>query len=427
VAAACLLLGACGQLLGLNNYEEVDGGAGTGGSSSSGRGGRGGQSNGGMSGNAGGPVSSGGTAGSHGGNPGAGGTGGSGTGGSNEVGGAGGEPSSGGNAEAGAPPRGGTGGTTMGKGGSGNATGGKGGTGGSVAQGGGGEGGCSETIEIGTVGTPTTDPEPDYHYYSYEYNIDPQIDTAASDYFWLDFYTTGEYTGDETGRFQLGTGDDANYASCSRCIWVGVDVGDSGIAKTYFYAKSGTLDIASDSEQMNGLPDMHLTDVLFSEVTIDSDTHVSTEVWGGRCLHLVSASLVITSNVPSTWKCPAYAYGGGATDGCDCGCGAVDPDCASNLVGACDYCDDQNSCAIDCSDINLSDNSTCSASNQGWTCDPLTYGDGSICNCGCGIVDYDCAGPDASYCDLCDDPNSCAAGLSGDCSVINPTDNSKCQ
>lgn len=302
-------------------------------------------------------------------------------------------------------------------------TSGTGGKGGSGAQG--GSSGCSETIEVSVNGTPSTDPMPDFGYYSYEYNVDPQIDTAASDYFWIDFYTGGEYTGEDTGTFELGQGEDSNYASCSRCVWLGVDVGDSGTAKTYFFAKSGTMNVAADSEQMNGLPDVHLDDVLLSEVELDSDTHVSTEIPGGRCLHVSNVALVIASSAPAAWKCPDYAYG--TNDGCDCGCGALDPDCDSDLVGACDYCNDEGSCAFDCSDIKLSDNAVCGPPSQGWTCDAQSYGDGTICDCGCGIVDHDCAGPQASQCDLCDDPKSCTASKSGTCSDISASDNSKCK
>ena len=46
--------------------------------------------------------------------------------------------------------------------------------------------------------------------------------------------------------------------------------------------------------------------------------------------------------VPAAWACSASFFGTG--DGCDCGCGALDPDCRSASVNACDYCDNQGSC-----------------------------------------------------------------------------------
>ncbi len=63
--------------------------------------------------------------------------------------------------------------------------------------------------------------------------------------------------------------------------------------------------------------------------------------------------------VPDGWTCDATYYGAG--DGCDCGCGVVDPDCADMAVGSCDFCDDAGSCSADAcpGDIDANDNSTC--------------------------------------------------------------------
>jgi len=422
LVAASVLLGACAQLIGLNQFDSTDAAAGEGGAHAGGKGGGGGTAGkavdtGGSS-----NATSGGTAG----RPGSGGTAGGLSGAGGSTGGKGGSDSGGVAGEAGAGT-GGTGGTGGSSGGSGG-TGGTGGTGGNAGDTGmAGVPGCSETIEVTTHGTPT--PYLESIYTSYEYNIDPQIDTAASDYLWVDFYVTGEYDGDLTGTFDLGTGADENYASCSRCVWFGVDVGDSGYADTYFYAKSGTLEIASDSDQMAGYPDVHLSDVLFTEVTINSDTHVSHEIVGGRCLHLASGDLVIESNVPVGWTCPDYAYG--TQDGCDCGCGAYDPDCDSTLSGACEYCNDEGSCGNGyCDDpalnIDLTDNSQCATGSQGWTCLVGNYGDGYLCDCGCGIIDYDCASANAAACDYCDDANACTAASTGTCADISPADNSQC-
>jgi len=234
VVAACLLLGACAQLLDLNKYDEVEAAAGK--PSSGGKAGHAGT--GASAGHAGGTAA------------GAGGKAGSGAGGSDALGGAAGE-------------------SAAGAGGSEEA-----GRGGSSTAGAGGVGGCSQTIEITVQGMPSADDNIDYGYYSYEYNVDPQLDSAAGDYLWLDFYTGGEYNGEDTGIFELGTGDDANYASCSRCLWLGVDLGDSGVSKTYFYAKSGRLEIAADSDQLNGYPDAHVTDALLSEITLDFEKAV---------------------------------------------------------------------------------------------------------------------------------------------------------
>jgi hypothetical protein len=47
--------------------------------------------------------------------------------------------------------------------------------------------------------------------------------------------------------------------------------------------------------------------------------------------------------VPTSWTCSAGFYGAG--DGCDCGCGAMDPDCSSGAASACLYCNDTGSCS----------------------------------------------------------------------------------
>src|SRR5690606_4152406 len=47
--------------------------------------------------------------------------------------------------------------------------------------------------------------------------------------------------------------------------------------------------------------------------------------------------------VPPGWTCGTGYYSGG--DGCDCGCGEVDPDCADATVGSCDYCDNADACS----------------------------------------------------------------------------------
>ena len=48
-----------------------------------------------------------------------------------------------------------------------------------------------------------------------------------------------------------------------------------------------------------------------------------------------------------------------------------------------------------------------------WTCDPTTYGDG-LCDCGCGVVDWDCSSGMELSCDRCTpcnptDPQNCSA------------------
>jgi hypothetical protein len=105
---------------------------------------------------------------------------------------------------------------------------------------------------------------------------------------------------------------------------------------------------------------------------------------------------------PHAWRCSPRLYGDGIQ--CDCGCGAIDPDCASSSIDACDSCDDPGSCsALACpSFINATINAQCDMppSPPGWLCGPGTYGDG-LCDCGCGVPDVDCRTPDVTSCVRC--------------------------
>jgi hypothetical protein len=51
--------------------------------------------------------------------------------------------------------------------------------------------------------------------------------------------------------------------------------------------------------------------------------------------------------LPDGWTCPLAFFG--ADDGCDCGCGAEDPDCGADGADACDFnhCFDAPEVAVD--------------------------------------------------------------------------------
>jgi len=144
------------------------------------------------------------------------------------------------------------------------------------------------------------------------------------------------------------------------------------------------------------------------------------------CANSASVASGDNSQCTSTWTCnPAY-YGSG--DGCDCGCGIVDPDCEGITSGACMYCDACDDAATPCagsSKIDPNDNARCAATPV-WTCDPAWYGVDDGCDCGCGIVDPDCDSASASECIYCD---SCRDTVSpcGDSPGVVPDDNSRCR
>ena len=131
--------------------------------------------------------------------------------------------------------------------------------------------------------------------------------------------------------------------------------------------------------------------------------------------------------VPAEWTCNDIFFG--TNDGCDCGCGAFDPDCTDSDIASCQFCSDTGSCADrgGCpSNIDPFDNSTCSGvSIDGWECPALFFDNGDGCDCGCGIPDPDCISRDSDACDFCNEFGSCntAATCPGD---IDPFDNALC-
>jgi len=408
------MLGACSQLIGLNDYDEGAAGEGAGGSGAKGgatQGGKGGTDK-----------------------------GGAGVGGSGLVSGAGGT-------------RGGSAGSSSGRGGAA-------GSGGSIAKGGdsgqGGEGNtggeppvilpaagaggesptydCVSTTTLTKVVLLDRDASDDPSNNTFAV-VSPQIGSPADDQLWIDFYSSARYDGEATGTFDLSMAPDDNYATCARCVWLGQDLGTVSDPKAYFYVKSGTMVIADDSYQIYGYPKLTLDKVTLIESTIDvTDTHVSETVKNPRCLYLEHAELDLPPPAswhpppkpPASWTCDVAYYG--SDDGCDCGCGALDPDCLSKLGGACDpnACGETGSCSNDayCYGIDPTDNSKCDATPD-WVCSPLLWGDpDKQCDCACGVVDVDCASADPLECDSCTDYYSCDPV--GDCKALDPTDNSKC-
>ena len=153
----------------------------------------------------------------------------------------------------------------------------------------------------------------------------------------------------------------------------------------------------------------------------------SCDAGGTNCSKIKSTNNAVCTNpIPATWKCSTSYYGTG--DGCDCGCGAFDPDCGTDhTAAACRYCNNTGSCdatGSNCSKINQSDNSICGGAPAGWRCDPGYYGSNDGCDCGCGVHDPDCTGTTATACLFCDNTGSCGGGSCP--SNIKTTDNSTC-
>jgi len=60
-----------------------------------------------------------------------------------------------------------------------------------------------------------------------------------------------------------------------------------------------------------------------------------------------------------------------------------------------------------------------------WTCNPSYYAD-ELCDCGCGVVDLDCADALVGSCESCGTTGSCGVSGTGCLASINPTNNAIC-
>ena len=102
-------------------------------------------------------------------------------------------------------------------------------------------------------------------------------------------------------------------------------------------------------------------------------------------------------NVPDTWNCDLDYYG--TRDGCDCRCGAIDPDCS--ISGQEVYnCDNNEICVNDiCTEPGGAPGS--------WTCNPGAWDANDGCDCDCGAWDPDCDDEDARVFGCGSDVTSC--------------------
>lgn len=190
----------------------------------------------------------------------------------------------------------------------------------------------------------------------------PNVNGSNADLVNFEFYgpAFGAYDGQLSGTFDLASGGDANYATCSRCLRVATDALAASGAKQFFQ-QSGTLTLPAGSNHIAGVINATLTDVTLVEVTIaPSPSFVSTPVPNGQCLHIASATVSATlpASAPPGWSCSAGFF----LDGdCDCGCGVFDPDCVTPEVGACLYCSDTGSCSTTAcpGTINATNNAIC--------------------------------------------------------------------
>ncbi|HWB76678.1 MAG TPA: hypothetical protein VG755_17050 [Nannocystaceae bacterium] len=182
----------------------------------------------------------------------------------------------------------------------------------------------------------------------------------------------------------------------------------------------------TDTTETTDNPTTETTDNPTTETTENPESSSSSNGTESSSSSSAMESSSSDTGMMGVWNCDPDYYG--TDDGCDCGCGIPDPDCADGDIGTCVYCNDPGACNIwDCpGTIDPNDTANC-APVEGvpdeWTCNPQFYGDGT-CDCGCGAVDSDCADASVDSCEVCAEDGSCG---NGDCpGNIDPMDNSTC-
>lgn len=200
-------------------------------------------------------------------------------------------------------------------------------------------------------------------YARYGTYISPNQEGAEDDV--MELQLVGPTAG-TAGAFDFSEPPDNNGLTCERCLFAGVDP----TTLRLFYPASGTLTIDPSSSAMTGRLVGTMTDVTLIEVTVDEATFETTPVPGGKCMHMTVSEL--DAGAPPGWTCPAEYYH--ALDGCDCGCGVLDSDCAGHTSASCNWCP-AGSCANDGSDfgcqesfLDTGDNAHCICSCEGVEC-----------------------------------------------------------
>lgn len=111
------------------------------------------------------------------------------------------------------------------------------------------------------------------------------LGTSTLDYLQFEFYEVA------TGSFNLGTGDNTNYATCMQCVRLFEDATETDVGRQYFQSK-GTINVGAGSNVGGDPPTLSitLTDVELVEVTIDGSFN-STKVPSGKCLKISNRTL----------------------------------------------------------------------------------------------------------------------------------------
>lgn len=159
---------------------------------------------------------------------------------------------------------------------------------------------------------------------SYSMALKIDLGVPAADYLVLQFFNYNERIDNATGTFALDQAPNDNYGTCPECVAIWVDQAslDRPPGK-YLFQSAGSLRLDVDPRTRRLLG--RLEGVRFSEIELDPMTLSSTFVPGGDCAVLTEPLDFALRWVPPEWTCAATSYH--RDDGCDCDCGAIDPDC----------------------------------------------------------------------------------------------------
>jgi V8-like Glu-specific endopeptidase len=133
---------------------------------------------------------------------------------------------------------------------------------------------------------------------------------------------------------------------------------------------------------------------------------------GGEICDATGTCVPGEGGIPEAWHCPASYYG--TADGCHCGCGVLDPDCneSTQVVHGCTPGDICNEDAVCASPTGVTSEDV----PAGWICPPGYYGTRDGCDCDCGAFDPDCDVDDqpvynCGFLGVCGGDGTCAFGF----------------
>ena len=127
-----------------------------------------------------------------------------------------------------------------------------------------------------------------------------------------------ELYGAQTGTFDLGSGGNENYQTCSQCLRFVQDIDATGATQAKnFFQKGGVLTVAEATPPAATSLRITLQDVEMIEVTIRAADFLTTPVSGGSCYARPGELVLETGACVSA--CGAHACG---PDGCGGECGA---------------------------------------------------------------------------------------------------------